>query len=257
MNDIELRPAYWASVSGGKDSLYMLKYLLNNLDKYPLDGVVHFELDIDYPFIKDVIDYMEKELKKHGISLTRIKPSKSWDKLYKRYGFPSFNYRWCNKEYKLNAEKQLRKFLLSRGERVVYYIGFCSDEFKRFKVELGSRENVRYIYPLAEAGITEDFILDWAKNVPIFNDFYKYNRRCGCMICPMQSLKESAYLLKYYPEIWHNMMDLAEKSEIYYEKKNNKKFSMWCGNPKYNTEYRKNIVINKYLPRLNNEGSKS
>ena len=73
------------------------------------------------------------------------------------------------------------------------------------------------------------------------------------MICPMQSLKESAYLLKYYPEIWHNMMDLAEKSENQYESKNNKKFSMWCGNPKYNTEYRKNIVINKYLPRLNNE----
>ena len=58
---IALRPSYWASVSGGKDSLYMLNYILHNLDRYPLDGVVHFELEIDYPFIHNVIDYMETE----------------------------------------------------------------------------------------------------------------------------------------------------------------------------------------------------
>lgn len=55
-NKIALRPSYWASVSGGKDSLYMLNLILHNLDRYPLDGVVHFELEIDYPFIHDVID---------------------------------------------------------------------------------------------------------------------------------------------------------------------------------------------------------
>ena len=37
-NAIALRPTYWASVSGGKDSLYMLKVILSNLEKYPLDG---------------------------------------------------------------------------------------------------------------------------------------------------------------------------------------------------------------------------
>lgn len=40
-NEIALRPSFWASVSGGKDSLYMLNYILHNLDRYPLDGVVH------------------------------------------------------------------------------------------------------------------------------------------------------------------------------------------------------------------------
>lgn len=73
-NEIALRPSYWASVSGGKDSLYMLNLILHNLDKYPLDGVVHFELEIDYPFIHNVIDYMESECKKHGIKFVRLKP---------------------------------------------------------------------------------------------------------------------------------------------------------------------------------------
>lgn len=76
MNEITLRPSYWASVSGGKDSLYMLNLILHNLDEYPLDGVCHFELEIDYPFIHDVIDYMESECKRFGIRFVRIKPRK-------------------------------------------------------------------------------------------------------------------------------------------------------------------------------------
>lgn len=64
MADIALRPSYWASVSGGKDSLYMLNLILHNPNKYPLDGVVHFELEVDYPFIHNVIDYMEAECKR-------------------------------------------------------------------------------------------------------------------------------------------------------------------------------------------------
>lgn len=81
-NEIALRPSYWASVSGGKDSLYMLNLILHNLDRYPLDGVVHFELEIDYPFIKDVIDYMESECKRFGIRFERIKPTKTWEEWY-------------------------------------------------------------------------------------------------------------------------------------------------------------------------------
>ena len=52
-NEIQLRPSYWVSVSGGKDSLYMLKLILSHPEQFPLDGVVHFELEIDYPFIHD------------------------------------------------------------------------------------------------------------------------------------------------------------------------------------------------------------
>ena len=45
----------------------MLRLILAHPELYPLDGVVHFELEIDYPFIKDVIDHMEAECKKHSI----------------------------------------------------------------------------------------------------------------------------------------------------------------------------------------------
>lgn len=50
-SEIALRPSYWASVSGGKDSLFMLNLILRNPERYPLDGVVHFEAG----YLNDVI----------------------------------------------------------------------------------------------------------------------------------------------------------------------------------------------------------
>lgn len=202
-NALELRPTFWASISGGKDSFYMLYQILQHPEKYPLDGVVHFELEIDYPFIKDVVDIIEGELKPSGIPVLRIKPRKTWRELQQLYGYPTNIARWCNSKYKMDAERQLDQMKKAQGKRVVYYIGFCADETKRFKAELNSTDpNVTQIYPLAELGVIEADILEWAKQQPIYNDFYKYVNRCGCMGCPMSSLKEAVYLKTHYPECY-------------------------------------------------------
>ena len=149
-NEIALKPSYWASVSGGKDSLYMLYYILQHLDKYPLDGVCHFELEIDYPFIKNVIDYMESECKKHNIRFVRIKPRKTWEELYELRGFPNKFRRWCNGEYKMDARRQLDKYMESLGYNVYTYIGYCKDEERRYNKR--NSNILREIYPLVEGG---------------------------------------------------------------------------------------------------------
>ena len=193
-HEIKLLPSYWASVSGGKDSFYMLKMILNSRN-YILNGVVHFELEIDYPFIKNVIDYMEKECNKYNIPFIRIKPRKSWEELYNKYGYPSRLRRWCNSSYKLDCKKQFNNYMKKYGYNVNYYIGYCIDEEKRYK-----ERKLNEIYPLVEEGIEEKYILEWAKQQTIYNDYYKFNNRCGCMGCPMSSIKEGVYLKKYYPE---------------------------------------------------------
>ncbi len=214
MNQIELAPSYWASVSGGKDSLYMLYIILNNLDKYKLDGVVHAELEIDYPFIHAVVDKMEADCKKYNIPFLRIKPRNTWEELYNRYGFPTRIARWCNSHYKLDAFRQLDEFLKRKGSYCVHYIGYCKDEFARYE----KRKNPNEIYPLVDFGIEEKTILEWAKRMPIFNDYYKYNTRCGCMKCPLQSMQNSAYMAKYYPAEYEEMMKQAKKTEEQREK---------------------------------------
>lgn len=246
MNEVALKPTYWASVSGGKDSLYMLNLILHNLDKYPLNGVVHFELEIDFPFIKNVIDYMEAECKKHGIQFVRIKPRKTWQELYNKYHFPTRVARWCNNKYKLDAKNQLVEFMNKQGYNTIFYIGYCKDEERRYS----DRSILNERYPLVEEGIIEKDILEWAKNVPIFNNYYKYNTRCGCMYCPMMSYIGMAYMLKYYPDNYNFMIQKMAETEKYLSELKGKPVAIKQSNAKYNIQYIDNIVRTKYLKKL-------
>ena len=256
-NKIALRPSYWASVSGGKDSLYMLNYIIHNLDRYPLDGVVHFELEIDYPFIHDVIDYMETECKRFGVRFVRIKPRKTWiDLYYSRSdktgiikGFPTRKARWCNSAYKLDAKRQLSEWMRSLGYYVIHYIGYCADEEHRFNKRLSAQNIERY--PLVENGITEDVIWEWAKSQSIFNHYYETNKRCGCMYCPMASYLTYAYLYKYYPNNFQFMIEKMRETERLRENDLGKPFSVISSNPKYNADYLEKIIKTKWLQKLN------
>lgn len=250
---IALRPSYWANVSGGKDSLYMLNIILHNLDKYPLDGVIHFELEIDYPFIHDVIDYMQAECERNGIRFLRIKPERTWEEIYNQpakngtsiVGFPTRKARWCNSKYKLTAKKKLEQKLREQGNYLVSYIGYCADEENRF----AKRKDLQLVerYPLVEEGVVEDTIWQWAKTQPIFNDYYKYNKRCGCMYCPMTSYLNLAYLLKYYPENYQYMIDKMKETEELRSYEFGHPFAIMQSNPKYNAHYIDHIVRNKWL----------
>lgn len=246
--ELALRPSYWASVSGGKDSLFMLNLILHNLDKYPLDGVVHFELEIDYPFIKNVIDYMQSECERFGIRFVRIKPTKSWGELYEQYGFPTRVARWCNDKYKLTAKKQLQEFMKKQGFYVVSYIGYCADEEKRFAKRVDLQKVERY--PLVEEKIDENTIWEWAKTQPIFNHYYETQKRCGCMYCPMASFINFAYLYKYYPENFAFMINKMRVTEKLREKELGRPFSCISSNPKYNSEYLERIIKAKWVKKL-------
>lgn len=246
-SDIVLKPSYWANVSGGKDSLFMLKYILSHPERYPLDGVVHYELEIDYPFIKDVVDYMESECKKFGIRFVRFKPRTSWEEFYKKYGFPTRNARWCNNVYKLDCAKQIDEWLKENNLYCVHYIGYCANEVKR----INNRKNVKEIYPLAENGIEESYILEWAKKQSIFNNFYITNKRCGCMFCPISARMNYAYLYKYYPQKFWYMISKMRETENKMTQKLCRKFSIISSNPKYDSNYLIENIENKWLIKLN------
>lgn len=246
--ELALRPSYWASVSGGKDSLFMLNLILHNLDKYPLDGVVHFELEIDYPFIKNVIDYMQSECERFGIRFVRIKPPKTWNELYEKYGFPTRMARWCNSKYKIKAKKQLEEFMKSQGFYIVSYIGYCADEEKRFAKRADLQKVERY--PLVEENIEESTICQWAKTQPIFNHFYETQKRCGCMYCPMSSKLNYAYLFKYYPTQFDFMIEKMRQTELIRSKELGRPFSITSSNPKYNADYLERIIKTNWVYKL-------
>lgn len=253
MNELKLIPTHWASVSGGKDSLYMMDVIFNNLGKYPLDGVVHFELEIDYPFIKDVVSRIKTMCELLQIPFFSVKPERTWEEIYysklstgKIYGFPTRKARWCNSIYKLSAKRKMIDYMKTLGKDVYFYIGYCADEKERMK-----NRSFHEIYPLAENNIDEDLILEWARENPIFNNYYKTNRRCGCMYCPLMSRIQMAYLLKYYPDKFDYMIDKIRETEKIRTEELNRPFSVIDKNPKYNADYLNNIIRSKWLEKLN------
>ena len=93
--------------------------------------------------------------------------------------------------------------------------------------EIIIQQKQKNVYPLVENGIMENYILEWAKTQPIFNDYYKYNKRCGCMWCPMASMTNHAYLLMYYPDEYEKMMQLARDTELMRERANSEDHSVF------------------------------
>lgn len=106
-------------------------------------------------------------------------------------------------------------------------------------------------YPLVENGIVENEIWEWAKTQPIFNNYYKVNKRCGCMYCPFASRITYAYLYKYYPEHFQYMIEKMRETEMIREKELGRPFSVTSTNPKYNADYLENIIKTKWLKKLN------
>lgn len=112
------------------------------------------------------------------------------------------------------------------------------------------RKSKDEIYPLVENKIIEADILEWAKNVPQFHDYYKFNTRCGCMYCPLSSMENMAYLLLYYPKEYERFMKLARQTELMREEELGRPFSVFSSNPKYNTPYRDERIRKVYVPKL-------
>ncbi len=245
--NIMLRPIHYASVSGGKDSLYMLGLILANPDKYPLDVVVNFDLEIDWDVSKRVVDLIQSRCIENGIKFIKIKPRLSWDELQEKYGYPHRVSRWCNNPYKIDCKKQLNQWIKENNCRPIAYIGLCSDEIKRFKYDVGSEDwHIQEMcYPLAEEGINEDTILEWAKSQEIFGDYYKIFRRMGCKGCPLGTMLEWAYFLKKHPEEYELRIKQIKDTEVMVSKKGRKyDFKNLSGD-----EFDKRIRT-KWLPKL-------
>ena len=241
--NIALRPIHYACVSGGKDSLYMFRLLCDNQDKYPLDMVVHYDLEIDYPFVKNVVDYIEKCCKALGIKFVRVKPEQSYWDLLSTYGVAKRQYRWCNSLYKMSCVKQIEKWIKEQNCRPVAYIGLCADEQNRFKYTVGNIvDGQDVVYPLAEEGVLESDILEWAKDVDIFDSWYSYFNRQGCMYCPNATYRELAYMYICYNYQFEWFMTQCINDE------ERTKSGVFQSNPKYNSKYVYTRVREHYVP---------
>ena len=186
------------SLSGGKDSTAMLLMMLEK--KIPVDHIVFFDTGWEFPGMSEHLDKLEKYIGREIISL---KPNKSFEELFDKYGFPSLKGRWCT-TYKRDT---LSKFS-NQYKPNTQWIGFSSDESKRIKKTIG------YNYPLVDWKVTEEDALKYCyeKGFDWGGLYEKYNR-VSCWNCPLQSLKDLKALWLYFPEYWKRLLEMQEQSK--------------------------------------------
>lgn len=212
----------------GKDSLAMVLLLMEK--NYPLDEVVYFDIGAEFESIYQNKERIKKELSKHEIQFTELKPKQEFFYLMlekpitKRTGGVQSGYKWCGglcrwgTTLKLNAIKENNKKY--GNEFIVEYVGIALDEQERLLRERVKRsENRLKLYPLAEWGMTEKDCLNychskgysWEENGI---ELYSILDRVSCWCCRNKNLKELENMFLFLPDYWGKLKELQAKIDI-------------------------------------------
>jgi len=149
------------------------------------------------------IDLVERQLKKlHGedFEIIKIIPSVKvkgnfvstlLEYILKSKFMPSPQMRYCTGKFKIEP---IDKFLEKQGDCELM-IGLNSDEEKR-EGNWGLKTNVKYTYPLQDAGHSREECEDILRMYNLHPEFPAYMLRGGCSMCIFKSEKE-------YKALWY------------------------------------------------------
>ena len=194
---------FYVAFSGGKDSVVALDIVQRALphdDFLVLFGDTRMEFSHTY----DVVDKTEKWCKEHGIRFERsqslLTPEYTWNMI----GPPAQKMRWCCSVHKTAPQiLLLRKITNNPHFRGMAMMGVRSDESvirSRYdEINFGTKHQGQYdYYPIFEWSSAELFLYIYQENL-IINETYKLgNSRAGCLVCPMEAVKNSWFKNQCY-----------------------------------------------------------
>lgn len=210
-----------ASVSFGKDSLYMLLQLIET--GAPLDEVAFYDTGMEFQAIYDTRDAVLPLLAKHSIAYKELTPPPDSAFLYKMFDKPvegrtngfHYGYSWCGGRCRWGTTDKLRVLdKYAEDNNAIVYIGIAADEPERLIKE--RKEYKRF--PLAENGIDEKTALqgcyaagfEWLENG---RRLYDILDRVSCWCCTNKNLRELRNIRLYLPEYWEKLKDLQRRTD--------------------------------------------
>ncbi len=210
---------YIASVSFGKDSLYMLLRLIET--GAPLDEVVFYDTGMEFQAVYDIRDAVQPLLEEHGIKYIELSPD--YDFLYKMFDKPvngrlngfHYGYSWCGGRCRWGTTDKLKALdRYAEYHDAVVYIGIAADETARLAKEHKSYKQ----YPLAVWGVTEETALkgcyfagfEWLEKGYRLYDLLD---RVSCWCCANKNLWELYNIWRYLPEYWERLKNLQSRTD--------------------------------------------
>lgn len=164
-------------------------------DRYFKLGIVYLEAVVNPKMgsgtTYEIVEF--KNLKRDG---------SIFESVIKKYGLPSKMYRHCTREMKENINKKYADKVFGK-DNYIKALGIRADEPHRLK----PKKNV--FYPLAEWGVTKQFVLDWWSRQEF--DLMLEEHQGNCDLCFLKSKRKRMTVLKENPEIGYWWLDMELK----------------------------------------------
>ncbi len=195
------------SFSGGVESSAMCLIYGNKAD------AIFADTGFEHKVLYDRIDLMESKVREfHGNEFKIIKIKSKHGTLpeyiSKQKFYPSFHARFCTRMFKIEPiDDYLKQF---EDEGVELMIGLNADEIEQRTGNHGNLPFVKYIYPLADNGLTRKNCEDLLNKAGLHPNFPAYMKRGGCVGCFYKSKKEFEAMVHLSPEEFDVVMNLEE-----------------------------------------------
>jgi len=184
-------------ISGGRDSAALAVHMRQTRPELPIEYFftdTGKELDEVYGFLDKLEGFL-------GRPITRLNPDRDFDfwlKEYKHF-LPSPKTRWCTRQLKLRPLEKWLKPDLDAGVVVHSYVAIRSDEPSREGYQ-ATHENMRVHFPLREAGIDRQKVIDLLESAGVGEpEYYSWRTRSGCTFCFFQQKIEWVRLMREHP----------------------------------------------------------
>ena len=201
----------YLSFGGGVNSVAMMLMLLDQKEDFEAIFVDH---ETDYPETYEYFKMFQKWLVVNGHQeITVLKPglfrkkknitfNNLYDYFYEHKMVPSYMYRICTAEFKVNP---IYRYVETP---CFMMLGIDSGETKRAKIS--SHKGVENRFPLLEHEIDregcKDIIRSHGLLVPI---------KSGCYICPFQKRQQWIELRRNHPELFCKAVQMEERNKEY------------------------------------------
>ena len=209
------------SFSGGVESSAMCLIYGNRAD------AIFADTGFEHKILYDRIELMEsavREFHKNDFKIIKVtgKHGSLPNYIKEKKFYPSFHARFCTRMFKIEPiDEYLKQY---KEEGVELMIGLNADEIDQRTGNHGNLPYVKYIYPLADNGLTRKDCEELLNASNLHPNFPAYMRRGGCVGCFYKSKKEYEAMVHLAPDEFDMVADLEEsiqdKRGEYYKIKN-------------------------------------
>ena len=194
---------FYVAFSGGKDSIVTLDLVQRALPHNAFK-VLFGDTKMEFPDTYKVVEQIKKYCMAENIDFLRaaseFDPKYTWEKI----GPPAQKMRWCCSVHKTAPQiLLLRQYTNNPHFRGMAIMGVRADEsIARSKYEqlnLGTKHKGQYdFYPILYWNSAELFLYIYQEKLIINETYKKGNSRAGCLVCPMEAVKNTWFKEQSY-----------------------------------------------------------